>query len=41
MDALRKEGDSVGARINVVASKCPWAWASRYSTGSTPISRTR
>ncbi|MFL6656043.1 MAG: chorismate synthase, partial [Sulfurifustis sp.] len=26
MDALRKEGDSVGARVNVVASNVPLGW---------------
>lgn len=41
MDALRKDGDSIGARIDVVASGVPVGWASRSSIGSTPTSRTR
>jgi chorismate synthase len=41
MDALRKDGDSIGARINVVASGVPVGPASRYSTVSTPTSPMR
>ena len=40
MDALRKEGDSIGARINVVASGVPPGWASRCSTAWMPTSPT-
>jgi chorismate synthase len=41
MDALRESGDSVGARVNVVAERCRWAGASRCTAGSTPTSRRR
>ena len=42
MDALRKSGDSCGARIDVIApAHAGRAWASRCSTSSTPTSRTR
>ena len=41
MDALRKEGDSAGARITVVASGARPDWANRCSTGWTRISPTR
>ena len=36
MDALRKEGDSIGARINVVADGVRPGWASRFLTGWMP-----
>ena len=38
---LRRDGDSVGARVTVVATGVPPGWASRCSTGSMPTSRTR
>ncbi len=41
MDALRRAGDSCGARIDVEATGVPSGSASRSSTGSTPTSRTR
>lgn len=42
MDALRKAGDSVGARIEVRASGVPVGlWATRCSTSSTPTAPTR
>ncbi len=41
INQLRRDGDSIGARITVVATGVPPGWASRYSTGSTPTSRTR
>ena len=41
MDALRKAGDSCGARITVTAQGVPPGWASRCSTSSTPRSPTR
>ncbi len=41
MDALRKEGNSIGARINVIASGVPAGSANRCSTSSRPTSPTR
>ena len=42
MDALRKAGDSCGARLTRDArGTCRWAWASRCTTSSTPTSPTR
>jgi chorismate synthase len=40
MDALRKSGDSCGARLRVVAQNMPVGWASRCSTSSMPRSPT-
>jgi chorismate synthase len=40
MDALRKDGDSIGARIDVMAQNIPSAWASRSTTSSMPTSPT-
>ena len=41
MDALRKSGDSVGARIRVEATGVPVGLGDRSSTSSTPTSPTR
>jgi chorismate synthase len=41
MDALRKDGDSIGARIDVVASGVPVGWGEPVFDRSTPTSRTR
>jgi chorismate synthase len=41
MRGLKKEGDSIGAKVTVVADGVPQAGASRYLTVLTPISPTR
>ena len=41
MDQLRRDQDSVGAKITVVAEACRRAWASRSSTAWTPNWRMR
>ena len=41
MDALRKSGDSVGARLRVVATACPSGLGRRWPRNSTPTLRTR
>jgi chorismate synthase len=38
MDALRKEGDSIGAEVTVIAEGVPPGSASRCSTGWMPTS---
>ena len=40
MDELRRAGDSIGARIDVVARNVPVGWGQPSTTSSTPISPT-
>ena len=40
MDQLRRDGDSVGARIEVVAENLPAGWGEPIMTGSMPTSPT-
>ena len=37
---IRGEGDSLGAKVTVIARGVPPGWASRCSIGSMPTSRT-
>ena len=30
MQALTKEGNSIGAQVTVVANRFPWDWVSRF-----------